>query len=227
MIDEDAKDENKIKTSRENKRVNIVNQDVEQITCAYCKRFGHEAVNCITLARYYGQQRANQNNFNGQSGFNSNNFNGQSGFNSNNFNGQSGFDLNNSKGQNRSGQNNGQNNGQNISSRIFFGNGNNSRNFANNRYINFGGWNAENRRAPFLPNENNQNNERNFNNYQNGQVNRNGNNNYSNNTNFPRNRQEQYNSRFPSCFYCGRLGHVQRNCYKFQNDTGISAPPAQ
>ena len=38
MIDEDVKDENKIKTSRENKRVNIVNQDVEQITCAYCKR---------------------------------------------------------------------------------------------------------------------------------------------------------------------------------------------
>ena len=34
MIDEDVKDENKIKTSRENKRVNIVNQDVEQITCA-------------------------------------------------------------------------------------------------------------------------------------------------------------------------------------------------
>ena len=40
-------------------KVNIVNQDVEQITCAYCKRVGHGAVNCTTLARYYGQQRAN------------------------------------------------------------------------------------------------------------------------------------------------------------------------
>ena len=54
MVDEDVKDENKIKTSRENKRVNIVNQDVKQITCAYCKRVGHGAVNCITLANYYG-----------------------------------------------------------------------------------------------------------------------------------------------------------------------------
>ena len=106
------------------KRVNIVNQDIEQITCAYCKRVGHGAVNCIILARCYGQQRPNQNNFNGQSGFNLNNFNGQSGLNPNNFN-----------GQNRSGQNNGQNNGQNISSRNFLGNGNNSRNFANNRDI--------------------------------------------------------------------------------------------
>ena len=57
IIDEDVKNENKIKTSRENKRVNIVNQDIEQITYAYCKRVGHGAVNCITLARYYGQQR--------------------------------------------------------------------------------------------------------------------------------------------------------------------------
>ena len=70
MIDKDVKDENKIKTSRENKRVNIINQDVEQIACAYFKRVGHGAVNCITLAKYYWQQRANQNNFNGQSGFN-------------------------------------------------------------------------------------------------------------------------------------------------------------
>ena len=122
MIDEDVKDENKIKTSRENKRFNIVNQDVEQITCAYCKRVGYGAVNCITLARYYEQQRANRNNFNGQRGFNSNNFNGQSGFNSNNFNGQSGLNPNNFNGKNRSGQNNWQNNGQNISSKNFLGN---------------------------------------------------------------------------------------------------------
>ena len=152
-----------------------------EIICAYCKRVGHGAVNCITLAKYYGQQRANQNNFNGQSGFNSNNFNGQSGFNPNNFN-----------VQNRSSQNNGKNIRQNMSSRNFLRNGNKSRNCSNNRDINFGGCIAENRRAPFLPNENNRNNGRNFNDYQNGQVNRNGNNNYSNNTNFPRNRQEQY-----------------------------------
>ena len=64
MIDEDVKDENKIKTSRENKTVNIVNQDVDEITCAYCKRVVHGPVNCITLAKFYGQQRAKQNNLN-------------------------------------------------------------------------------------------------------------------------------------------------------------------
>ena len=78
--------------------------------------------------------------------------------NQNNFNGHSGFNSNNFNGQNRSGQYNGQNNGQNISSRNFLGDRNNSRNFANDRDVNFGGWNAENRRAPFLPNENNRNN---------------------------------------------------------------------
>ena len=108
------------------KKVNIVNQDIEQITCAYCKRVGHGSVNCVISAKYYGQQRVSQNNFNGQSGFNSNNFNGQSGFNSNNFNGQSGFNSNYFNGQNRSGQNSGQNNGQNIPSRNFSGSGNNS-----------------------------------------------------------------------------------------------------
>ena len=53
----------------------------------------------------------------------------------NNFNGQSGLNSNNFNGQNRSGQNN----GQNIPLRNFSGSGNNSRNFANNRDINFEG----------------------------------------------------------------------------------------
>ena len=187
VIEDDVKEENKIKTSRENKRVNVVNQDIEQITCAYCKRIGHGAVNCVTLAKYYGQQRVSQNNSNGQNGFNSNNFNGQ----------------------NRSGQNN----GQNISARNFSGGGNNPRNFASNEITNFGGWNAGNRRAPFLPNENNRNNGRNFDNYQNGRNFNNFQNNRINQNGVSGNRQEM---RTPTCFYCGKLGHIQPDCFKYQ-----------
>ena len=36
---------------------NYLDQDFDLITCAYCKRVGHGAVNCVKLAIYYGRQR--------------------------------------------------------------------------------------------------------------------------------------------------------------------------
>ena len=41
----DEEDE-KLETRGRIKKVYIVNQDIEQLTCAYCKRVRHGAVNC-------------------------------------------------------------------------------------------------------------------------------------------------------------------------------------
>ena len=56
---DNIKDEPKVRFSKDTRRVNLIESDPNKVICAHCRKEGHGAVNCFSLARQLSQNRGN------------------------------------------------------------------------------------------------------------------------------------------------------------------------